>query len=123
MAHVHNDDLNVEFSDDGKSATLTEDICYTVFGEHYIVPIGFHTDFASIPRVLRRLYPKLDKHIRAAVLHDYMYVTGTLNRDMSDRAFLDVMKQHGVAFWKRWSIYLGVAAGGWVAYNRYRRAR
>ena len=117
----HNHILFVQFSLDGKSAVLTNQICYKTLGRHFIVPKGFRTDFASIPRVLRRMYPKLDTHIRAAVLHDYLYQSGMLSRKDADRAFLDVMRQHGVPAWKRYSMYYGVRACGWYAYNKYRK--
>lgn len=120
--HSHSDDLCVRFAADGKTATLTADLCFSFFGEHVIVPKSFITDFASIPRVLRRLLPKMDSHIRAAVLHDWLYLTGLDPRWIADRAFLEVMRQHGTPAWKRYPMYWGVRAGGWYAWNKYRKA-
>lgn len=119
--HEHQDDIYVKFSDEGKSATLMREICYDVFGIHYDVPGGTTTDFASIPRMLRFIYPKEGRHRRAAILHDYLYQTGKVSRRVADQIFLEVMRQDGVAYWRRCSMYWGVRLGGWVAYNRYRK--
>ena len=37
------------------------------------VPVGFQTDFASIPAILRPLVSKWGKYGKAAIVHDYCY--------------------------------------------------
>lgn len=38
-----------------------------------IVPKGFRTDGASVPRCLWAIFPSTGRYMRAAVLHDYLY--------------------------------------------------
>lgn len=41
--------------------------------EEYIeVPVGFITDFASIPKSLWNIFPPSGKYIKASVIHDYL---------------------------------------------------
>ena len=59
------------------------------------VPEGFESDFASVPWVARRLIPSFGPWAKAAVLHDYLYVTlgegGKWTRKQSDDMFLQAM--------------------------------
>ncbi len=41
--------------------------------EIIVVPVGFVTDFASIPWGLRNSFPPLGRHARAAIIHDFLY--------------------------------------------------
>lgn len=43
--------------------------------EVIVVPSGFETDFASIPFGMRNLFPPLGLHARAAIVHDFLYMT------------------------------------------------
>jgi len=62
------------------------------------VPIGFVTDFASIPVLLRSLINPVGKIRPAALVHDYLYsILGklkdrTLTRKDCDKEFLKIMK-------------------------------
>lgn len=87
----------------------------------YIVPSGFITDFASIPKVFQWLISKFGKYDKAAVLHDYLYFTGCETRKESDIIFFEAMIVLLVKWWKRRAIYRGVRVGGWVAWNKHRR--
>ena len=62
------------------------------------IPAGFITDGASIPRLLWPLFSPTGKHMRAAVLHDYLYAQGAskLTRKAADQAFYDAMRASGV---------------------------
>lgn len=59
------------------------------------VPAGFESDFASIPWVARRLLPAFGPWARAAVLHDWLYLTrgdgGRWTRKQADQVFLEAM--------------------------------
>lgn len=83
---------------------------------------GFQTDFASIPRGLWNILPKLDRHLLAAVLHDYLYKTALVSRPEADAIFLDAMRDLGVPGWKRWAMYLAVRLFGRAAWNAHRAA-
>jgi hypothetical protein len=89
------------------------------------VPAGFENDLASIPSLLTWAIPVNGKHRWAAVIHDYLYskkgILGDrmkFTRKECDLIFLEGMKVMGVSWWKRSSMYRGVRAGGWVAWNK-----
>ena len=79
-----------------------------------VVPDGFRTDWASIPRVFRSLIPKVGRHIPAAVVHDYLVRLEGFSRVLADRVFLEAMKVLGVPWWKRYAMYTAVSLlTGW----------
>lgn len=87
--------------------------------EKYIVPAGFITDFASIPRLFWTVvgHPA-GKYAQAAVLHDYLYRTNSVSRAKADSLFREAMIVLGVPFYQRWVLWAGVRVGGFIAYNR-----
>lgn len=44
------EELKVEFSENGDEAIIIEEFTYGVDDKNYVVPVGFVTDFASVPR-------------------------------------------------------------------------
>ena len=84
------------------------------------VPADFETDFASIPRFARILIPKLGKYNKAAVVHDFIYQSDSINltRSQADRCFLRGMADLGVPRWKRYVMYWAVRLGGWMAWQK-----
>ena len=62
---------------DGKTWVLRKSFSYDVgeegSGETIRVPVGFLTDFASVPRMFWWVFPKWGKYGNAAVIHDYLY--------------------------------------------------
>lgn len=94
---------------------LTEDLSYrsAFLGETIVVPKGFVTDFASVPRLPIVFWLTGDCAHDAAVVHDYLYQTHlSETRARADRTFLEAMKITGVPAWRRLDMYLGVRAGG-----------
>jgi len=100
---------------------LLADVIYGVGSEtseeQFIVPEGYVTDFASIPRAAWSLIgPPLGRHARAAILHDWLYDTngagGRFDREASDRIFLEAMKVLGVNWAKRSLMFRAVRLGG-----------
>lgn len=49
-----------------------------------IVPKGFKTDLASIPRLLWVAFPKNGKYQKAAILHDYLCVVHRLSQELKE---------------------------------------
>lgn len=101
------------------------------YGEEFVrIPVGFVTDFASVPRVLWNVLPPTGGYGKAAVIHDWLYQyrsimrTGFLprlvERAEADTILKDAMSVLGVRWWTRWTIYSGVRLGGWKAWNAYR---
>lgn len=83
----------------------------------YIIPVGFVTDFASVPRSLWNILPPIGKHNRAALLHDYLYTENIGSRKKADELFLAVMIEDGVSVFTAWIMYLGVRIGGSKAWR------
>lgn len=85
------------------------------------VPIGFRTDLASIPRVLRNL-PTLDPDglsRRPAVLHDFLYATQPCTRDEADCLLRAALLSEGTTKFAAWMFYKGVHWGGGAPWRRY----
>lgn len=86
------------------------------------VPKGFVTDLASIPRLLWRILPPIGAYDAAAVIHDFLYRTNGVTRKQADAVFNEAMALHQVSALVRWAMYRGVRLGGWVPWNKYRKA-
>lgn len=61
-------------------ATILEEFEYHVghlgSGDVITVPVGFETDFASVPAIGRIFIPVLGKSAKAAVIHDFLILEG-----------------------------------------------
>lgn len=77
-----------------------------------IVPSGFITDFASIPRGLWNIFPPTGNYAPEAVLHDYMYVHALQTKRVADKLFRLGMKARGIPYWKRWVMWSSVLIFG-----------
>lgn len=85
------------------------------------VPVGFYTDFASVPR-LGLIYAMLgDRAHEPAVIHDWLYYSAVTTREISDRVLMEAMVVMDLPFWQRYPIYWGVRVGGWHAWNDHRK--
>ncbi len=96
---------------------------YTEDGEDtIIVPAGFISDGASIPRIFWTIIgsPWSGKYGRAAVIHDYLYYKQIFTRKKSDLIFLEGMKVLGVSWWKRHLMYRAVRMASWIPWNKYK---
>lgn len=82
------------------------------------VPVGFETDFASIPWGLWNLFPPLGKWARPAIVHDFLYDRGgvlpskTYSRKEADMIFREAMSVVGVPAWRREVMFAAVRVGG-----------
>ena len=89
----------------------------------FSVPVGFITDFASIPRIAWSIFPPTGKYGKAAVIHDFIYQRGLgLTQKEADGVFLDAMEELNVGFWTRYTLHRFLRIGGFVAWGRYRKA-
>ncbi len=119
--------LLVEFVLGSRTRRLAMPLIYQVTGvgphagQKIEVPMGFETDFASVPRALWAVFPPDDGDTRrAAVLHDYLYVAPNhlgFTRSQADALFRVALKEDGAGFLKRWAMWSGVRAGGWLYWN------
>lgn len=85
------------------------------------VPIGFVTDFASVPRIFWSIISPVDEHGKAAVVHDYCYSTGIYDKKRTDEIFLEAMKVLGVNKVKRNVMYLCVRTVGMYMWYKCRK--
>jgi hypothetical protein len=82
------------------------------------VPLGFVTDFASIPSIFHFIVQPFGRHAPAAVLHDYLYAIGQKKaRRLADRLFLNAMKDAGVPGFRRSLMYRMVRLFGGGGYG------
>lgn len=84
-----------------------------------VVPRGFQTDFATVPRWATLFMQSTGKHSRAAVLHDFLYDRGIGTRAVADKVFRLQAKIDGVPTFRRWVMWLAVRIGG----GRFWRSR
>lgn len=91
-------------------------------GRYVLVPAGFLTDGASVPRLLWCLIPPWGKYGQAAVVHDYLCEYGTTidetkghtaqivcnDREFADAMFLESMEVLEVPRWKQTVMGAGV---------------
>ncbi len=95
---------------------LMEDLAWRGF----IVPAGFISDGASIPRPVWGLLPATGPYLAPALVHDMLiraWVAGAplplaRTRKACDDLFLEAMKDAGVGFFTRTIIYVAVRIGG-----------
>lgn len=83
-----------------------------VVGVVIIVPAGFTTDFASVPRLPLIYSLAGDTGHASAVVHDYLCRTKKLPRVLADKVFREALEVEGVPAWRRTLMYLGVRIGG-----------
>lgn len=85
------------------------------------VPVGFYTDFASVPR-LGIVYAMLgDRAHEPAVIHDWLYYSAMTTKEVADLVLMEAMGVIGLPWYQKWPIYLGVKWGGFHAWNDHRR--
>ena len=115
-----------------KPWTLVEDFHIKLpNGDNMLVPKGYWTDFASIPRPLKVFVDHLGIDNPAFLIHDYMYNFGgykttkskaRTNKDVT-RAFADktmrqLQKQYGANIFRRWTFWKAVRFGGLFRFRK-----
>lgn len=83
-----------------------------VAGRVITVPAGFRTDLASVPRLPVVYWLCGGRANKPAVVHDFLYSTGLIARDIADAVFLEAMCVVGVPFAYRRLMWAGVRLGG-----------
>jgi hypothetical protein len=84
------------------------------------IPIGFQTDFASVPWIFQWLIPKWGKYGNAAIVHDWLYwnQSSQYPREVSDGVFLEAMGIMRVDVFRKHVIYIAVRLMGRLAWMR-----
>jgi hypothetical protein len=91
----------------------------------YCIPIGFQTDYASVPRVPIAFWLWGDRAHRPAVLHDYLYRKDSrpvVTKRVADRTFREaILSTEGRGprgLFIAWGMWLGVWLGGRSSYHK-----
>ena len=90
---------------------LTHPVEYEGSNQTFMVPAGFVTDFATVPRIFFWLVPSYGAYTKAAILHDYLLTEKLVSRADADGLFRRAMRELGVPFVRRWTMWAGVRAG------------
>lgn len=83
-----------------------------IAGKTLTVPLGFKTDFASVPRLPVAYLLAGDTAHESAVVHDFLYTSGDFSRATADDVLLEAMAVTGIPAWRRYTIYYAVRAFG-----------
>lgn len=111
---------------DGVNYMLFRDLTYDIgtrTGLRIVVPRGFVTDFASVPRALHSVIGPTGRYTNAAIVHDYLYWIQTCSRGQSDNLMAIAMREAGVSALQEWNIYNAVRLGGQSAWDNNRNER
>jgi hypothetical protein len=87
------------------------------------VPLGFVTDFASIPRVFWSLLRPDGEYTYPAIVHDFLYWTQTTPRDAADKILKFGMEDFAVDPVTTAAIYYPVYIFGRIAWNENARLK
>jgi hypothetical protein len=119
--------LTVSPLGDGRTWFLREEFGYDIgsegSGDSIDVPVGFLTDFASVPRPFWWLFPTWGRYGNAAVIHDFCYWQQEIDRRRSDQIFLEAMRVLGVGPITRTLLFSAVRVFGGIPWWRARRQR
>lgn len=90
-------------------------------GKMFMIPRGFESDGASVPRIFWRLvFPNSDSHATTAgICHDYIYRLQPegWTREEADRMFLTFLIEFGANRWAANRAYEAVRLFGWLAWS------
>jgi hypothetical protein len=92
---------------------LVDDLIFrsSIVGE-VVVPRGFETDFASVPRIPLAYWLTGDTAHLSAVVHDYLcriwLPAGRIDWYTAADVFLEAMRDEGVRAWRRRLMYWAV---------------
>lgn len=88
-----------------------------------VVPEGFETDLASVPRLPILYLAMGNTGHKAAVLHDWLYSISSHKRSTCDYYFYHALRESGMNYLHAKAMYIGVRLGGWKAYNTYKEKK
>jgi hypothetical protein len=94
---------------------LNEPVVYQsdAAGQTFTVPAGFVTDLASVPRWPLVYLLAGGTANQASVVHDFLYSTHLVTRDVADAVLREASLLTGVAAWRAALMFYGVRAFGW----------
>lgn len=107
---------------DADTWELVDELVYQGRWQVFVVPKGFETDFATVPRLVTWLVPRFGAYTRAAVLHDWLCTagieSGAVTSREADGIFRRVLRESGVPVLRRWLMWAGVRWGALASARR-----
>lgn len=82
-----------------------------------VVPKGFVTDFASVPRIFWPILPPDDEYLLPAIVHDWLYWDQSLSKEQADGIMKAAMEELKLASWKITAVYQAVSIFGGSAWT------
>ena len=105
---------------DSKHYQLAEDLIFKNNKYEITVMKNFITDGASVPKILKNIFSAFEgNYTKAAVIHDALYQSNSLNRKTNDLLFLEMMKELKTSFLTRYLMYYAVKFFGFLSYKSY----
>lgn len=98
---------------------VREPLVYQGDVDRFEVPVGFRTDFASVPRPFVWLIPRYGVYTRAAILHDYLSRSNEVSRADADGLFRRALREAGVSVPRRYLMWAAVRFGSGLAGARF----
>lgn len=86
---------------------------------------GFVFDLASYGRLGRAVFDRLDKSMRPAALHDWLYRNqpSHVSRGAADRIYREALLLEGESQLAVWTQWTAVRALGWVPWRKRAKAK
>ena len=102
-------------------------MCYDTDGSRYVIPAGFVSNFASIPRILFLFFAPHGLSAIPSIKHDYRYIhlIGVEKhgfwkaRAAADRQYRLDLLDEGMGCCGAWLMWLGVRALGWYNWGQH----
>jgi len=108
--------LRVELVDDITDGTwsVLEAFSYQsdVAAQTFTVPVGFETDFCSVPRIPGVFDILGDRARRAGTVHDFLYTAHPVDRETADKVLKEMVLLCGVDEVEAEAFYAAVRLGG-----------
>lgn len=95
---------------------LAAPFAFYIDGELHVIPFGFMTDFASVPRLPLAYLIAGGRAEISATIHDWLYKSQA-GKDFADQVFRDAMETEGVGAFVRAAMYRAVRMFGASAYD------
>jgi len=106
----------ISLSPRGNKWEVDEEYRTEVLGETIVIPQGFVSDLASVPRILWLFISPFGRYTEGAVVHDYLYLRSDFSRKECDDIFLELMRRNRTNEFTAQLIYRAVRYFGWLYY-------